>query len=207
MGRRYRSLAAQPARSSNGAAAARRTAAQLSAAKASSVTFPAAVGGCTQTCFCSLTTDLQCRLTAWKRTLRVSLVILSCAANRRVGVLKSYLVDHVTVACSVVGPLGRSSRLRTAQFEHSYPVVQPVDAHGEQHDQGGREPGAHQRDDVRLGRRSQQRRQPTPRSRPATRPPRPRHVAVRRRRQGGDEPRQRARLGRALGHDVTSEST
>jgi len=39
-GRRYRSIAARPARSSNGAAAARR-----SAAKASSVTFPAAVEG------------------------------------------------------------------------------------------------------------------------------------------------------------------
>ena len=44
-GRRHRSIAAWPAPSSNGATAARRTAARWSAAKASSVTFTAAVGG------------------------------------------------------------------------------------------------------------------------------------------------------------------
>ena len=44
-GRRHRSIAAWPAPSSNGATAARRTAERWSAAKASSVTFTAAVGG------------------------------------------------------------------------------------------------------------------------------------------------------------------
>jgi len=42
-GRKYRSIAARPAPSSNGAAAARRTAARRPAAKARSVTFTAAV--------------------------------------------------------------------------------------------------------------------------------------------------------------------
>jgi len=44
-GRRYRSTAARPAPSSNGAAAARHAAALWSAANASSVTFTAAVEG------------------------------------------------------------------------------------------------------------------------------------------------------------------
>ena len=107
-GRRYRSIAAWPAPSNNGAAAARR-----SVAKPSSVTFTAGVGGWTRTCFLRGRSRTSFILLRWLHMTRHWLTTVSKVAAclrfsftlTAVNTMSKALTANWHVNCYTVNPL------------------------------------------------------------------------------------------------------